>query len=337
MGKTDPNTLPAWARPFRRTADSPLFNNIMTGVIVAASVLVGIQTYQGVPDHWREVMSALDSVIIGVFVIELIVRMLAYGYRPWRFFGNGWNVFDFIVVVACLIPASKGFGVVLRLARVLRTMRLFSAVPRLQVMVTALIKSVPSIGYVGLLLFLHFYVYAVVGTTLFGRNDPHHFGSLHASLLSLFRIMTMEDWTDIMYMQIYGTSQGAADGMYNYEWQEAMLTPEQRDSWTPKPQPVVAVVYFLTFVGVATYIILNLFVGVVLGGMDEAQKEQAAAKLIRTDGAKTVEHKLRAMEGKVDTLLEDIAELRRAIAQIDRLPPPPTDTPGNTTSEQEPS
>ena len=325
MGTPDINQLPAWARPFRRIADSRVFNNTMTIVIVIASALVGIQTYQGIPDQWRTVMDALDTYIIGMFIAELLIRMLAFGYRPWRFFLNGWNVFDFIVVVACLLPASRGFGVVLRLARVLRAMRLFSAIPRLQVMVTALIKSIPSIGYVGLLLFLHFYVYAVVGTTLFAKNDPVHFGSLHISLLSLFRVMTMEDWTDVMYMQIYGTHHEPGDRMYNYDWQEAMLTPEQRATWEPKAQPVVAVVYFVSFVGVATYIILNLFVGVVLGGMDEAQKEQSAAKLVRKGGPRTLDTKLRGMEQKMDALLEDLTELRRAVAYIEHPENAPPD------------
>jgi len=304
--------LAAWARPFQRIASSRTFNNAMTGVITLASILVGIQTYRSVSVRYGDLLNTLDSIIIGIFVVELIIRLLAYGQRPWRFFTSGWNVFDFIVVVICLIPFGREFGAVLRLARVLRALRLFSAIPRLQIMVTALIRSIPSIGYVGLLLFLHFYVYAVVGVVLFGKNDPVYFGTVHDAMLALFRVVTQEDWTDVWYTQMRGSD------VYYEDYPRRVI--EQGMSgrvWQPNAQPVIAVVYFISFVITATFIILNLFIGVVLSGMDEAQKEQAAAKLLSGKRGGEVADRLQSLELKLERTLAEISDLRRAVAQAD--------------------
>ena len=122
--------LANWARPVERLANARSFNNIMTGGIAVASILVGIQTYPAINERFGDILEVTDTVIITIFVMELIIRMLACGQRPWRFFTSGWNVFDFLVVVVCLIPFSREFGAVLRLARVLRALRLISAIPR---------------------------------------------------------------------------------------------------------------------------------------------------------------------------------------------------------------
>ncbi|MEL7473933.1 MAG: ion transporter [Planctomycetota bacterium] len=304
--------LAEWARPFERIANARWFNNTMTGVIVLASILVGVQTYKDINEQYGHLLSLLDSIIIGVFVVELVIRMAAHGWRPWRFFLNGWNVFDFIVVVICLIPFGREFGAVLRLARVLRALRLFSAIPRLQVMVTALIRSIPSIGYVGLLLFLHFYVYAVVGVVLFGKNDPVYFGTVHDAMLALFRVVTQEDWTDVWYIQMRGSD------VYNYDYERDVLLKGMQDRIRePKAQPIIATIYFISFVITATFIILNLFIGVVLSGMDEAQKEQAAAAILRRGGRGGVTEKLQNLETKLERTLAEISDLRRALAQAD--------------------
>lgn len=302
--------LAEWARPFQRIANARWFNNAMTGVIVLASVLVGLQTYPAISKRFGDLLTTIDTIIIAIFVVELIIRMLAYGQRPWRFFLNGWNVFDFIVVAVCLIPFGREFGAVLRLARILRAMRLFSAIPRLQVMVTALLRSIPSIAYVGLLLFLHFYIYAVVGVVLFGKNDPVYFGTVHDAMLALFRVVTQEDWTDVWYIQMHGS-----DVYYTEDARKVLDEVYSGRAIEPKAQPVIATVYFLSFVITATFIILNLFIGVVLSGMDEAQKEQAAATLLRRGGREEVADRLQGIESRMERTLAELSDLRRALAQ----------------------
>jgi len=322
--------LPAWARPFDRIARAPWFVNGITGVIVIASVLAGLQTYRSLTLEYGDVLNTIDSVIIGIFVVELVIRMLAYGDRPWRFFLNGWNLFDFFIVVACLWPAEGGgnqFATVLRLARLLRAMRLFSAIPRLQVMIVALIRSIPAIFYVGLLLFLQFYIYAVIGTVLFGKNDPVHFGTLDISLLSLFRVVTLEDWTDVMYWQIYGTSvtdPGVLASItneayepvarsYDYNVQARQMSAAQLETYQPKAFGVLATAYFVSFVMIGTMIVLNLFIGVVLSGMEEAQKDQLARSLATEAGGSDTAGRLNRIEQKLGDLLGDIGEVRRGL------------------------
>lgn len=307
-----PEHLPAWARPFHRLAASSWFVNAITGVIVVASALAGMQTYEAINKNYGDLINSADKVIIAIFVVELLIRLAAYGNKPWRFFLDGWNLFDFVIVVACLWPTEGGgnqFATVLRLARLLRAMRLFSAIPRLQVMIVALIKSIPAIFYVGLLLFLQFYIYAVIGTVVFGKNDPIHFGTLDISMLSLFRVVTLEDWTDVMYWQVYGTH------VYDYTTQYNMMTPSELATYKPKAFGWVATTYFVSFVMIGTMIALNLFVAVVLSGMDEAQKDQAARVLTESEGGKDFTTRISGIENRLTELLDDLGEVRRSMAQ----------------------
>jgi len=143
-------------------------------------------------------------------------------------------------------------------------LRLVHALPRLQILVGALLKSVPSMGYVSLLLMLIFYVYAVAGVFLFGKNDPFRFGSLQIALVTLFQVATAEDWSTTLYTQMYGCTQAG------YEGREALCT-------SPIAHPVLAPFYFISFILIGTMVILNLFIGVIMNGMEEAQEEAAEA------------------------------------------------------------
>ena len=245
-----------------RVTESLVFRGVVVGLIVLAGVVVGLETYFPPGTAAGDALLAIDWVIVVLFTVEVAMRMGAYGRRPWRYFGDPWNVFDFVIVAVCWLPVGGHYAAVLRLARVARLMRLFSAVPRLQVIVAALFHAVPSIAYVAVLMGLLFYMYAVVGVSLFGKNDPVHFGTLHDASISLFRTVTLEDWTDLLYINMLGSAE------YGYEGMES-LTGGSRG------QPVVAVVYFVSFVLLGTMIVLNLFIGVVLSSMSEAQAVQA--------------------------------------------------------------
>ena len=258
------------AQHLDRWVESPWFQRTILGAILVGAVTVGLETYPGLMARHGSLILTIDWVVIGVFAAEALVKMGRHGRRWWRYFADPWNVFDFLILAICLLPVDAHYAAVLRLARVLRAMRLVTALPRLQVLVSALLKSLPSMTYVGILLGLLFYVYAVLGVAMFRDNDPVHFGDLKLALLSLFRVVTLEDWTDIMYIQMYGSDVFAIDN--------PAALPVQ-----PEAQPVLAVAYFVSFVLVGTMIMLNLFIGVVIGSMQQAQEEaEVAQRRLRT-------------------------------------------------------
>jgi len=259
-----------FVRIVRGVVESDPFKTAILSVIVLAGLLVGLETYPAVMARIGDTLRMLDRLVIAIFVVEITLRLVAYGSRFWRFFSDPWNVFDFVIVVACLLPVGAHYAAVARLVRVLRVFRLFSGIPRLRLVVTAMIKAIPSIGYVGILLILLFYVYGVMGTTIFGANDPVHFGDLHSAMLSLLRTVTLEDWTDLMYAQIYGTDKYAYDSSTL-----ATMTAAQHEMWRPKAMPILGVIYFASFVLIGTMIVLNLFIGVVISSLTDAQAEQA--------------------------------------------------------------
>ena len=188
-----------------RFVDSAPFQHGVLAVIVMAAVLVGLETSRDLVARHGALLHGLDKVVLGIFILEAALKIGRHGRRWYRYFTDPWNVFDFLIVVVCLLPVGGQYAAVLRLARVLRALRLVTAVPRLQLLVSSLLKSIPSLGYVGLLLTVLFYVYAVMGIFLFRGNDPVHFQDLSTSLLTLFRVVTLEDWTDVMYIQMYGS------------------------------------------------------------------------------------------------------------------------------------
>ncbi|MEO1237907.1 MAG: ion transporter, partial [Planctomycetota bacterium] len=243
----------------RAIVDHPWFSRAVLGLIVLAAVLVGLETYPDVVDRYGELLHTLDTVVIWLFALEAAMKMGAGGRRWYRYFRDPWNVFDFVIVVVCFLPVDAHYAQVLRLARVLRALRLISAVPKLQLLVGSLLRSLPSMAYVGLLLAIMFYVYAVLGVFLFRDNDPVHFRNLELSMLSLFRVVTLEDWTDIMYIQMYGSD--------NYPFS---AEDRGRFEFSSTARPFVGAFYFVSFVALGTMVMLNLFIGVIIQSMDEA-------------------------------------------------------------------
>ncbi len=256
VGETGPQWMP------KRLVSSKVFQNFIVAVILFAAALVGLETNKFLVAEYGYWLKLLDQVILTIFVLEIVLKIVAEGRRPWIFFFNGWNLFDFIIVAICFLPLQSQFVTVLRLVRILRVLRLVSVLPRLQVLVGALLKSLPSIGYVALLLSIHFYIYAVLGVFLWGANDPMRFGSLPITFLTLFQCVTMEGWVDIMHTQMWGCSQYVQSGS------EATCTASHS-------MPIVAPIYFISFIVFGTMIILNLFIGVMMNSLQEMQEEKA--------------------------------------------------------------
>ena len=270
--------------------NSGLFRYFILAVILLSGVIVGIETYPEFHARFAHSLHLIDQTIIYIFLVEIILKLLANGKRPWDYFRDPWNVFDFIIVAVCFIPhVDTHYVMVLRLARILRVFRVISIFPKLQLLVNALLKSIPSMGYVVVLLFLVFYIYAVVGSFLFAKSDPVHFGSLHVSMITLFKVLTLEGWTDIMNTHIYGP-------VSNGNMQIISLWP---------------FIYFASFILIGAMIIMNLFIGVIMNSMQESQNELSQElKEIKFQDIKSEELYVHLIS-KIDELRNEIQSLNK--------------------------
>ena len=287
---------------------SNFFNQFIIGTILLTGVVVGVQTYKDFAEENATVLNFLDQTILVIFTIEALIKILAEGYRPLNYFKNPWNVFDFAIVAACLLEPFLQLGgaflPILRLARILRVLRLITAIPKLQLLVTCLLKSLPSMFYVSILLFLLFYVYGAMAVFLFGENDPIHFRNLQTSILSLFRVVTLEDWTDVMYINMYGSN------AYGY-------SADDLSKWNPasSQSPLGAAIFFVSFVLIGTMIVLNLVIGVIMNSMDESNEEISLKQEIerRKNKPEPVRDGLHDLHNRMEELSSEMKIIKKMI------------------------
>lgn len=280
---------------FKMIANSSWFQNFVTFAILVAGVLVGIATYPEISKDYQHVLELLNTIVLIVFIIEIAVKIIAEGNKPWRYFKDPWNIFDFIIVAAAFLPFGGSSIAILRLLRLLRVLKLIKALPKLQMLVGALLKSIPSMGYVSILLLLLFYIYAVAGVFFFGENDPIHFKNLQTSMLSLFRVVTLEDWTDIMYINMFGCEN------YGYDGNMSLCTKSVGN-------PIGSVTFFVSFVLIGTMIFLNLFIGVIMNGMDDAKAEMIINQRVENEEEET---KIEDLEQKLEEM-QDLISIYKA-------------------------
>ncbi|GAA4052504.1 ion transporter [Parerythrobacter jejuensis] len=216
------------------------FEAFITAVIVVNAIVLGLETVPSVMADYSWLLGLLDTIAISIFVIEIGLKLLVYRLG---FFRNGWNVFDLLIVGAALVPASEQFSV-LRALRILRALRLVSVVPSMRKVIVGLFSAIPSIGTVIIMLLLLFYISAVMATKLFGAAFPEWFGSLGASFYSLFQIMTLESWSMGIVRPVMEE--------FPYAW-----------------------AFFVPFILLTSFIVLNLFIGVIVNAMAEATDEEA--------------------------------------------------------------
>ncbi|MEO9532906.1 MAG: ion transporter [Crocinitomicaceae bacterium] len=284
----------------KKIADAKWFQNGVTIAIIIAGVLVGAATYADFAARNEAILELLNLIVLIIFIIEVVVKLIAEVPKPWNYFKDAWNVFDFIIVAAAFLPFGGSSIAILRLLRLLRVLKLIKALPKLQMLVGALLKSIPSMGYVSILLLLLFYIYAVAGVFFFGENDPIHFADLQTSMLSLFRVVTLEDWTDIMYINMFGCEN------YGYDGNMDVCTMSTAN-------PAGSVFFFVSFVLIGTMIFLNLFIGVIMNGMDEARAEMAEA-----DDAEKRLAGIEVHEVTVDDLEKKLEEMQAMIVKLKR-------------------
>jgi voltage-gated sodium channel len=242
--------------------DSPRFQRAIIVVIVLNALTLGLETSDAVMRGVGGLLHVIDNITLAIFVGELALRL--YAHR-WRFFTDPWSVFDFLVVVISIVPASGGLSV-LRALRILRAMRLISAVPGMKKVVGGLLSAMPGMASIVLLLGLVLYVGAVLATELYGVTAPQHFGDLGDSLFTLFQVMTGEAWPDIA--------------------REVM--PDHPSAW----------IFFVSFILISTFVVLNLFTAVVVSAMEPDHREEMAVET-------TVLDEIRALRAEVAALRAD--------------------------------
>ncbi len=217
--------------------NNKLFEIFVIIVILVSALVIGASTYDFRPGV-LQIFGVLDVAVTLFFLAEIIVRMLADGSLR-RFFSQGWNVFDFVIVVASLIPVEESQMALLgRLLRIFRVLRLVSIIPELRVLLNAFVSAIPRMGYVSLLMFVIFYIYAAVGSIIFHGINPTLWDNISIAMLTLFRVATFEDWTDVMYETM---------AVYPLSW-----------------------IYYLSFIFVVAFVFLNMMIGIVL---ETLQKE----------------------------------------------------------------
>jgi voltage-gated sodium channel len=255
---------------------SHIFQWSIIAVIIISALLIGAKTHD-LPENVVTILSILDQAITIFFVIELIIRFIAYKDKK-NFFKSGWNIFDTIIVIGSLIPAG-GSGVLLaRLLRVFRVLRLVSMVPELRLLINALLKAIPRMGYIALLMFVIFYIYAAIGSIMFSTINSVLWGDVSISMLTLFRVATFEDWTDVMY--------------------ETMVVHPM--SW----------IYFLSFIFLTAFIFLNMMVGTILEVMG---KEHEA--FIAESHGETGEEGQPASRAQIDKLEKELKEIKQLLVE----------------------
>ena len=260
----------------RGVVECALFRHTILGLIAINAVILGLQTSPRAMAAIGPELILIDHVILWIFVVEIILRIIVYRLS---FFRDPWGLFDLFVVAIALAPASEEFSV-LRALRVLRVLRIISGVPRLRRVVGALLHAVPGIGAIGLLLGLVFYVFAVIATKLFGGEFPQWFGTIGESMYSLFQIMTLESWS------------------------MGIVRPVMEQF----PQ---AWAFFVPFIIVSSFTVLNLFIAIIVDSMQtmHAEREDRTVEKIET----VIDSDTRLVSREISALREEIAELKNKL------------------------
>lgn len=253
------------AEKLQKWVEGRLFQKTIIALIVVNAIILGLETYPELMRSYGPALIAIDHAILWIFVMEIALRMTGYG---WRFFREPWSIFDFVIIVISLVPAQEAFSV-LRALRVLRVLRLVSAFPRLRAVVQGLIGAIPGIASIALIMMLIFYVFAVMAVKLFGAGYPEWFGTLGNSFFTLFQIMTLEGWADMV-----------------------------REILTTHPQ---AWIFFIIYILAATFTVLNLFIAVIVEAM---QSEHRKHEAVMEDTERQILEEVRALRQEV-ALLKD--------------------------------
>ena len=226
----------------QRIVRAPAFEYSIILLILLSALILGLRTSPAIDAQYGHLLEIGNNIVLAVFVLEALLKMAALAPRSHRYFLDGWNVFDFLIIVFSLVPATGSFAMIARLARLLRVLRLISVIRDLRLITAALLRSIPGVGNVVMLTSVIVYIYAIVGNQLFGEHDPEHWRNLGVSALTLFQIITLEGWNEVL------------------------KTAMQLNS--------LAWIYFVSFVIICTFVVINLFIAIIINNLEEAKLEQ---------------------------------------------------------------
>ena len=266
-----------------RIAQARWFENLTVGVIILNAIVLGLETYPTLARDYGEVLYTANGAFLVYFTVEITIRIVAYGRRPWAFFRSGWNVFDFVIISAAYLPGVRENATFVRL---LRVFRLFTLLPDMRILVAGMVRSFRPLGGLALLFAMVFYVYGMLGWILFSDIDPAHWRNIGRALLTMFQLVTVEGW---------------------YEVQDAALASEP---W--------AWVYFVSFVIISAFVLFNMVIGVVINSMEEAREQSntEAEAAHRAELAASSDPSAELVK-RLDALQEAITDLR---AQLEATP-----------------
>ena len=266
-----------------RLVDSIPFTILVVTTIAVNAVVLGLQTYDEVESRWGSLLDGINAACVGVFIFELLIRIASYWPRPWDFFRHGWNVFDFVVVGVTFVPGVAENSTLLRLARLLRVVRIVRVLPDLRLLLLGVWRSVPPLASIAAVTAMILFVYGMVGWILFADDLPEQWGNVGRAMLTLFVMLTLEDFP--VYM---------ADAMEIHQW-----------AW----------IYFVSFILLAAFIVVNVLIAIVLNSMEEAREIERREAVRARQGA-------RGRAAPVDPeahahVLERIVILRSALDELE--------------------
>ena len=274
----DISQWPNWRLKLKAFIEHSHFQRTIITLILLNAAILGLETDQDVMDAWGSSLLFIDAIILCIFVLEIILRLTVH---RWQFFRDPWSVFDFIVVVIALVPASGPFQV-LRALRVLRVLRLLTMVPSMRRVVGGMLAAIPGLSSVAMIMVIIFYVAAVMATNLFGERFPEWFGSMGASAYTLFQVMTLESWS----MGIVRPVMEA----YPQAW-----------------------LFFIPFILIATFTMLNLFIAVIVNAVQSI--EQAEHDETKKTVQGSVETETEILQQELQSVRREMQELKQLLKE----------------------
>lgn len=282
MAKVDPPAGSGFSERCARIAGSKRFQLTIFGVIVLNAIVLGLDTYDSVDERWGDTLFLLNEIFLGIFIVEILIRISAYGNRPQDYFKDRWNVFDFIVVFAVFIPGVRENATLLRLVRLLRVVRVISVLPDLRVLISGMGKAMKPIGSMAAMTLLLLFVYGMIGVQLFGDEIPERWGNIGSAMLTLFTVLTLEGWNEILFR---------AQEVTQFAW-----------------------VFLVSFVLLASFLVINILIAVIINSVEEAREEERVEEMI--DRIHLTESGA-LDEDPVVSLIDRVGEMKRGLGEIE--------------------
>ncbi len=240
MSGTSTGTLSA---RFERLAESDRFQNAIIVVILLNAVVLAIETFDDVMARYGDELRSINYAFTAIFIAELAIRILAYGAKPQRFFRSGWNLFDFVIIAALFMPGVRENAALLRILRLLRVARLLKSLPDVRVLLRGAARAIRPATGLGIITGLLVFLYGMIGWTLFADVDPTNWGNIGLASLTLFSILTLEGWNSL-FATVF------------------------------EVRPFASILFFLSFILVGTFVVLNLLLGIMIGSLEEVREEE---------------------------------------------------------------